>query len=167
MASLTCVPSVRVSGGESITRSVGSGATVVIHVVGLTDSGDCAGLINRVVVGATNEVPGANNTDGANIAVFCPDISVRKDGNGPISAGDDAVFTIVVTNNGPGVAHNVTVDDDLPPGISWALTPPVPGCVPEPGKRVLVAANDGMIRVDGYLWGPTASAGRGLTRPAG
>jgi uncharacterized repeat protein (TIGR01451 family) len=63
------------------------------------------------------------------IAVVQPNISVTKTADqGTINAGDTAAFTIVVTNNGPGTANNVTVNDPLPAGVAWVINPPVTGC---------------------------------------
>ena len=63
------------------------------------------------------------------IAVVQPNISVTKTADqGTINAGDTAAFTIVVTNNGPGTANNVTVNDPLPAGVAWAIDPAVTGC---------------------------------------
>jgi uncharacterized repeat protein (TIGR01451 family) len=63
------------------------------------------------------------------IAVVQPNISVTKTADqGTINAGDTAAFTIVVTNNGPGTANNVTVNDPLPAGVAWVIDPPVTGC---------------------------------------
>ncbi len=63
------------------------------------------------------------------IAVVQPNISVTKTADqGTINAGDTAAFTIVVTNNGPGTANNVTVNDPLPAGIAWSISPAVVGC---------------------------------------
>lgn len=57
-----------------------------------------------------------------------PDISVAKTPDGAtISAGDNAVFTIVVTNNGPIAAENVTLTDTLPAGFAWTLGGPDAG----------------------------------------
>lgn len=53
-----------------------------------------------------------------------PDIQVVKtpDATTTITAGTDAVFTIVVTNNGPIAATNVTLTDTLPnSGLSWTV----------------------------------------------
>jgi len=63
------------------------------------------------------------------IAVVQPNISVTKTADqGTINAGDTAAFTIVVTNNGPGTANNVTVNDPLPAGVAWVIDPAVTGC---------------------------------------
>src|SRR6185436_4092191 len=70
------------------------------------------------------------NNDG-HIACQTPVLSVVKspdvpgDTGGLITAGDTATFTIVVTNNGPGTAKAVTVDDPLPPGGGVTWTTPV------------------------------------------
>ncbi|TMK36025.1 MAG: DUF11 domain-containing protein [Actinobacteria bacterium] len=63
------------------------------------------------------------------LAVVQPNISVTKTADqGTINAGDTAAFTIVVTNNGPGTADNVTLNDPLPPGVAWSIDPAVTGC---------------------------------------
>ena len=63
------------------------------------------------------------------IAVVQPNISVTKTADqGTINAGDTAAFTIVVTNDGPGTANNVTLNDPLPPGVAWSIDPAVTGC---------------------------------------
>ena len=50
----------------------------------------------------------------------CPDVTVTKTADqDTINAGETAAFTIVVTNNGPGVAKNVTLSDTLPGDIAW------------------------------------------------
>jgi uncharacterized repeat protein (TIGR01451 family) len=40
--------------------------------------------------------------------------------NGTVAAGSDISFGIAVTNNGPGTATNVTLDDALPAGFAWS-----------------------------------------------
>jgi uncharacterized repeat protein (TIGR01451 family) len=49
-----------------------------------------------------------------------PVLAVEKtpDG-GTVAAGSDIEFDITVTNNGPGAAENVTLDDVLPAGFTW------------------------------------------------
>ena len=51
----------------------------------------------------------------------CPDVTVLKTADdSPISAGDTAAFTIVVSNAGPGLAKAVTLNDPLPAGVAWS-----------------------------------------------
>src|SRR5262249_8328557 len=44
------------------------------------------------------------------------DVSVAKDGPDRATPGTNIVFTLTVTNDGPSVATNVTLDDPTPPG---------------------------------------------------
>ena len=47
----------------------------------------------------------------------------RPTTNGTINAGQPAVFTIKVTNNGTGAATDVDIDDTLPgTGLTWSVT---------------------------------------------
>jgi uncharacterized repeat protein (TIGR01451 family)/fimbrial isopeptide formation D2 family protein len=111
--------------------TLAAGASVVIHVSGVTDAADCGDLPNTVTVSASNEPASAtsNNTASATVVVFCPDVTVVKSAdNSPINAGDTAAFTITVTNLGPGTAYEVHVEDALPAGVTWAIDPAVPGC---------------------------------------
>jgi uncharacterized repeat protein (TIGR01451 family) len=56
------------------------------------------------------------------ITVQNPDISVTKVADAAtINSGDQVGFTITVTNNGPGDANDVSLSDNLPPGVSWSL----------------------------------------------
>jgi uncharacterized repeat protein (TIGR01451 family) len=58
-----------------------------------------------------------------------PNVSVVKTADdATISAGEDAGFTITVTNDGPGTASNVTLHDPLPAGVAWAESPDNPDC---------------------------------------
>ncbi|HET7702272.1 MAG TPA: hypothetical protein VFK35_02655, partial [Candidatus Limnocylindrales bacterium] len=100
-----------------------AGASASVTVSGTTDAADCAGLNNTALVAATNEpvADQSDNSDSASIVVNCPDVHVDKTaGNGTISAGDVASFTITATNAGPGIARSVTVTDTLPAGITWS-----------------------------------------------
>jgi uncharacterized repeat protein (TIGR01451 family) len=99
-------------------------ASAVITVTKTTTADDCGTIHNEVTVAASNENTATDqfpNTDDADIVVNCPDLQVVKTGNGPVSAGEDAVFTITVTNLGPGTAFDVTLEDELPAGIEWVL----------------------------------------------
>ena len=86
-----------------------------------TTNANCAGIENTVTVASANEGTNQqNNTDSATIVVNCPDITVEKVGNGPITAGQDAVFDITITNNGPGTATGVSLNDTV--GAGWTVT---------------------------------------------
>ena len=110
---------------------VAAGATETVTLTGTTDPADCGTIPNTATVSSSNEAPGLgeNNTDDDTITVNCPDITIDKTpDDGVVNAGDEASFTIVVGNDGPGTAYDVTVTDDLPGDIDWALDPAVTGC---------------------------------------
>ena len=125
--------------GCSITGSVGTqtlncsfatlaaGASIgPIHITSPTTGADCALVQNTAMVSTGNDGSGSS-TD--NVTVQCPDVQVVKTpdseatGPGTVTAGSNAVFTIVTTNNGPGTATSVTTTDNLPAGTSldWSI----------------------------------------------
>ncbi len=94
------------------------GATKTVHLSSPTTAATCGQVVNTASATTTND--GNPGTGPVTITVNCPDISVAKTADkGTISAGDTARFTIVVTNNGPGSAYNVTLNDPLPAGVAW------------------------------------------------
>jgi len=121
---LTCA----IVGGDLVCddASMGAGDSFKVHVHGLTDAADCGTVNNTASVTTGNDGSGS---DPASVVVQCPDITVDKTAdNSPINAGQDAAFTITVSNAGPGVAKNVHVSDNLPAGVTWTIDPAVAGC---------------------------------------
>jgi uncharacterized repeat protein (TIGR01451 family) len=93
-----------------------------------------------------------NASGSASSTITGPDLTISKSPiGGAINAGQNAVFTITVSNNGAnatGNATNVIISDQLPNTLSWSLTPPVTGCSISGGQ--LLTCN---------LPGPIAPAG--------
>lgn len=107
-------------GSEGLTcddASMAAGDSFTVHVAGATDPADCGTIDNTASVTTGNDGSGSSQ---ASVVVQCPDLGVVKSGNGPLNAGDDATFTIVLTNHGLGAAHDVTLSDQLPAG-TWTL----------------------------------------------
>lgn len=78
---------------------------------------------NSVAVAANegDPVPG-NNTASVTTAVVAPsaDVAVTKTTSTPnVQPGANAVFTITVTNRGPGTANSVSLTDTLPAGVTF------------------------------------------------
>jgi uncharacterized repeat protein (TIGR01451 family) len=116
---------------------IASGDSVTIRVAGATTAAACGTLTNTATVGAGNEAAGkdADNSSTATLRVDCPDLTVRKEAvASTISAGEDASYTITVTNGGAGAASGVTIADDLPAGVAWSVAPPVQGCAIANGR---------------------------------
>jgi uncharacterized repeat protein (TIGR01451 family) len=97
--------------------SLAPGASKHVHITSPTTAASCGTVDNTASVTTSND--GSDSAD-ASITVDCPNVTVLKTADeGTIDAGDTAAFTIVVTNEGPGTAHDVTLTDTLPAGITW------------------------------------------------
>ena len=116
----------------------------------------CGEITNIASVTAGNEDPtksSDNTSNEANVFVNCPDLEVLKSG-ADIVNGQAPVFTITVKNKGVGVAKNVSVIDQLPPG-TWTtnLVEPKPtGClidIPGPVCTTLAPSETLTISVTG------------------
>ncbi|CRK56046.1 internalin, putative [Alloactinosynnema sp. L-07] len=66
-----------------------------------------------------------SDSDDHNVDILYPDLTVLKTGNGPISSGETATFTITLTVGGDAgsIARSVTLDDQLPAGYAWEVAP--------------------------------------------
>src|SRR5205814_8563409 len=59
------------------------------------------------------------------ITVNCPDLSVAKTTATPtVSTADVVTHTATVTNNGTATAHEFSISDTLPAGLTWAIDGP-------------------------------------------
>ncbi|KAA0263042.1 MAG: DUF11 domain-containing protein, partial [Chloroflexi bacterium] len=80
-------------------------------------------ITNNVSVASDTDDPDtSNNSDGEDTTVNAlqADLSVAKsDDVDPITEGEPLTYTVVVTNNGPDAAENVTLNDTLPTGASF------------------------------------------------
>jgi uncharacterized repeat protein (TIGR01451 family) len=88
---------------------------------------DCGVTLNNLAVASGSNA--AEVSDNGDISVSCPQLTIEKtpDG-GTVVAPGTASFTIVLTNNGPGVATGVVIDDDLPAGYTWTENPDAGEC---------------------------------------
>ncbi|MCO5315416.1 MAG: hypothetical protein M9938_04535 [Solirubrobacterales bacterium] len=84
-----------------------------------TNFENCSKLDNTAVASGENA---HDASDSASIECERPNLTVVKNGNGTVNAGDEVVFTIEVANGGPGVARNVTLSDSVPSGVAGAWT---------------------------------------------
>jgi uncharacterized repeat protein (TIGR01451 family) len=98
--------------------SLAPGASKHVHITSPTTTASCGTVDNTASVTTSND---GSDSDDASITVECPNVTVVKTADqGTIDAGDTAAFTIVVTNEGPGTARDVTLTDTLPAGIAWS-----------------------------------------------
>src|SRR5438034_468728 len=120
VANLTCLP----FDGQHLHCTADSMAALSsfsLTVTRTTTPGDCPSIQNTAVVSAANEGTnqGDNTSGPIQITVNCPDVTVTKAAAQiTISAGDQATYTVTVTNNGPGDAANVTLTDTVPSSVA-------------------------------------------------
>lgn len=99
-----------------------------------------------------SDTPDPDGTDNSasvdNTVDTSSDLSISKTGPVAATAGGSISWTITVTADGPSVARNVVVTDDLPTGVSGiALTPSVGSCTAEGRYALGDLAPDAMVTV--------------------
>src|SRR5439155_645525 len=110
---------------QSCALPVAAGASASVHVVTTTDKTECPNLHNAATFTTSNDGSGGAQAD---IAVNCGDVSMAKIADASsVSAGDQAGFTVSVSNNGTGNAYDVTATDNLPGGTVWSISGPANG----------------------------------------
>ncbi len=113
---------------DDLTVNIGNlatGASATITVVA-TVLGATRGTLTNTATAATGnanliESNTANNTDTESTTLTPSiDLAVTKtDSADPVVAGNQLTYTIVVTNNGPSQATNVSLTDTLPTGVTF------------------------------------------------
>ena len=123
----------------------GAGATISIRV-----RPQAAGsLSNTATIGGTEGDPDPTNNTATATTTVNPggDLSVTKTGSvNPAHIGQPLTYTIVVRNDGPYAAANVTLTDDLPKNAGYGDPSTTRGtCTIKPAKR-LMTCNLGTIQ---------------------
>lgn len=115
--------------------AVGSANTANFTLVLQANAGTPSGtnITDTVTANATNIVPGiTTNTASATVTVAnanSADVAIVKTGApNPVSQGTPLTYTLIVTNNGPASATNVTVTDALPAGMTYSSATPTSQC---------------------------------------
>ncbi len=134
--------------GGVITASLGNlvsgaGATVAITVT--IDAGTF-GIINNTAVVSGNETDTVAANDMAiEPTVVAPEIDLvitKDDSADPVAPGDTLTYTLIVTNNGPSQATDVTVTDTLPAGVTYQSVAATQGSGSQAGGVVTVTLGD-------------------------
>ncbi len=104
--------------------SLAAGASLTVHITGLTTTADVGTLSNTATVNAINEPTADQNQQAsASITVSASDVTVAETADqATISAGNAAGFTITLTNTGAVAASGVTLSDALPAGLGKDIT---------------------------------------------
>ena len=99
---------------------LGPNQTRSVHVISQTSSSTSGTFRNTATITSNNTDP---QTPTTTVTVNAPNLTISKTADSPsVSSGSPIGFTVSVTNNGPGTAVNVTLNDSLPAGtgINWS-----------------------------------------------
>lgn len=99
---------------------IGSGAAFPDLTVTMSaPPGPGSAQLGATVSSATDAIPGNNTASATTNIIPQADLSITKTGAASAVSGQNIVYTIVVTNNGPSAADNVTVSDPTPANASF------------------------------------------------
>jgi uncharacterized repeat protein (TIGR01451 family) len=114
-------------------------ATITIKATATT-----AGTVTNTATVSANEPDPkpSNNTATAVTTVKAPDVSIRKSVSvTQAGAASTLAYKLVVSNGGPGVAHNVTLTDPLPAGSTLMTDGTTQGlCMYDSGSNTVTCA---------------------------
>jgi uncharacterized repeat protein (TIGR01451 family) len=117
------------------------------------DLGKQTDTLTRAGFRRANDSP-VTTSGSATSTIIGPDLTISKSPvGGSITAGQNAVFTITVSNNGANAsasANSVVISDQLPNTLSWSLTPAVTGCSID-GNQLLTCTLPGPIAIGGSV----------------
>jgi uncharacterized repeat protein (TIGR01451 family) len=108
--------------GEITLSTLNAGQTVTLQIVANIDKGACGKILNEVHLISLDEtdLDSSNNSSSASFTIDCDDkkeadISVKKTVRSVTNnhGWTQVVYRIAVTNNGPGNATSVTIEDPL------------------------------------------------------
>jgi len=110
------------TGDWTIGALTAAGATSTATLTIVATVQDAGALTNTASV-TTSDQPDPNSTNNSASASLngnpLADLAVTKSGPATVTPGNDVVYTIVVTNNGPSDAVNVVVDDPTPADLTF------------------------------------------------
>jgi uncharacterized repeat protein (TIGR01451 family) len=134
-------PAASGSGDISETVDLPAGGVLTYTASAAVSSSATGNLVNTASVtapsGTTDPVPGNNTATDTDTVSAEADLVVSKTvDNATPDVGDQVIFTVTVTNDGPSDATNVSVTDALPSGYSLDLANPSQGSYTAPTWNV-------------------------------
>ncbi len=103
--------------------SLGSGAsktaTVTFSVPAAYDTTNAIANIAVVSSDASDEVPANNSATAMTTVTDTADLALNMTGSSSVARGTNVTYTIVLTNGGSSTAHNVSVADVTPAGLTF------------------------------------------------
>ena len=114
---------------------------------------ETTGQINNVAWVSANEPdPNLTNNHPEEPTDVIPEVDlaiVKSDNVDPVVPGENLVYTLVVTNNGPSDATGVVVEDTLPAEVSYVSGSASQGSVSAVGQIVTAQLGDLDVTVSG------------------
>jgi uncharacterized repeat protein (TIGR01451 family) len=99
--------------------SLASGATATINAKFFVPANASGTVTNTATASDAGDPNTANNSATVASAITqAADIQIVKTGPAQVAPGSEIVYTLAVKNNGPSTAHDVTVTDPTPPGLT-------------------------------------------------
>jgi uncharacterized repeat protein (TIGR01451 family) len=108
-----------------------SGASASVHLIATSvPSTSTVVLTNTATVAAHNEAVGdlGDNTATATVTVLGPNVRVTKTADAAsVAAGAQIGFVVTIASNGGSTASGATLNDPMPPGVTWSISGPANG----------------------------------------
>jgi len=113
------------AGGNAVsttaaTVAAGAGNSIVITLPVDYASNLAGSVANTATVSSPSDPSGPHTVTDTDSATPAADLAVVKTGPAGVTPGNNVVYTIVVTNNGPADAQNVQVADVTPSGLTFS-----------------------------------------------
>ncbi len=106
---------------EVLLGTVPAGGSATFQLLADIGANQTADITNTATVSATEvDTDPSNNSEDELLDLIESDLRIEKtDATDPVNAGNQLVYTITVTNDGPDAAAGVVVTDPLPTGVTF------------------------------------------------
>ena len=142
----TSIPGIRPSiSGSKVTANLGAleaGAAATMTIVVVPQPAAVGTMVNTAqVTGQNADSNSSNNTITVQATVLpTADLSVRVAGPATGLVGQDLVYTVTATNNGPSPATGVVITDTLPPPANVTFVSTSTGATPDSAGKITFGA---------------------------
>ena len=106
--------------------AVGGSKVITINVTATATSGTATNTAQATTDSVQGGLDAANDIDSCDSTFKAPDVDVDKTCPADVIAGEQASYSIVVSNLGTSTAKNVQLVDTLPVGVSYVSANPAP-----------------------------------------
>jgi len=116
-------------------KCLGPGRTITVRILVSLNQSALPQITNRVTVSTPDDADPSNDAAElvTNVLPALVDLAVTKVGPTEVVVGQNIVYSMTVTNNGPSTATGIELKDTLPPGTTFVSSPV---CLPPVGGIV-------------------------------